>query len=105
MSRRIEALPAAVLDTIRKPDGGTAVIMEEPDLPKDDRKRVVCLQHLVDGAFSEVTGDFQMHGAKFPEDSDPDPVIRFQHVCNGRKLLGGCGLKIVQFDSQGAEVK
>lgn len=77
--------------------------IEEPDLPNNARKLATCMQHMDEGEFSALTGDWYMGGCEFPKDDEPQ-IVRFQHVCPGPGLIRECRLRIVQYDEHGKKI-
>lgn len=72
-----------------------------PDLPQNETKRGICLDHLRAGVASELMGDFDLAGVQFPERTEPQEITT-QLSCKGVScILKRCGLKVEQFDSTG----
>lgn len=75
-----------------------------PDLPKNDKKREICINHIREGAASELMEDFDLGGVHFPEITEPQEITT-QLSCKGVGcILKKCGLKIEQFDSTGKQI-
>ena len=75
-----------------------------PDLPKNDKKREICFDHIREGVASELMGDFNLSGVNFPEITEPQEITT-QLSCKGVGcILKKCGLKVEQFDSAGKKI-
>jgi hypothetical protein len=75
-----------------------------PDLPENVKKREVCIDHISAGVASELMGDFDLGGVRFPEVSEPQEITT-QLSCKGVGcILKKCGLKVGQFDSTGKKI-
>jgi hypothetical protein len=76
-----------------------------PDLPKNDKKREICFDHIREGVASELMGDFDLGGVYFPEITKPQEITT-QLSCKGVGcILKKCGLKVEQFDSTGKKIR
>lgn len=75
------------------------------DLPKDDKKREICLKHLHEGRDSELMIDFIVGGVHYPEATEPQEITT-QLSCKGVGcILKKCGLKLEQFESTGKKIE
>lgn len=75
-----------------------------PDLPTDSKKKEVCLEHLRNGAASELMEDFDLGGVHFPKLDEPQEITT-QLSCTGVGcILKKCGLQITQYNSDGEEI-
>lgn len=74
------------------------------DLPDSDKKRRTCIEHLANGALSELRSDFILGGCVFPAEGD-DQLIRMRVECPGKRALSNaCRLAMVQYDTEGNEI-
>ncbi len=75
-----------------------------PDLPTSAKKLEVCIEHIQDGAASELMSDFDLAGVHFPERDEPQEITT-QLSCKGVScVLRQCGLTIKQYDANGVEI-
>ncbi len=76
-----------------------------PDLPHDKDKRAKCIEHIEGGAAAKLASDFQKHGGlHYPEANEPQEITT-RFTCRGLScVFRDCGLKIVQYDSNGIEI-
>lgn len=74
------------------------------ELPQNDKKREVCIDHIRHNVASELMSDFDMAGVHYPEADEPQAIIT-QLSCKGTScILKKCGLKVEQFDSNGIKI-
>jgi hypothetical protein len=75
-----------------------------PDLPVSMREREVCLDHFSHGAATELMGEFDLGGVRFPEKDEPQEITT-QLSCKGVGcILKKCGLMVEQFDANGKKI-
>ncbi len=71
-------------------------VLDFPDKPKNE----TCIEHLEEGAASDLLDEFMLAGCHFPKPGE-EQMIRTAFVCPGPSMLKKCRLKLVQADAEG----
>lgn len=71
-------------------------VLDFPEEPKNE----ACVEHIQEGAASDLLGEFMLAGCHFPKPEE-EQMIRTAFVCPGPSMFKKCRLKLIQADAKG----